>query len=131
MAILKAGITGKLNGKISNSKAKNNQLHNHINRKVADLSDPHYLNEEIQRENLLYAIEIYKILRPILQKSLRLQDKKQSFFSEFLRLNLNSSIVNCSVDLDKLVIAKSDSSGINISNDYKTLMRKIPSRKPK
>jgi len=88
MAVLKAGILGKFNGSVGNVTGYNLGGQQVIRKKSVDVKDPNTVNQQVQRSNMLYAIEIYKVLKPMLQYTLRQREKKQTVFSEFLRLNL-------------------------------------------
>jgi hypothetical protein len=55
------------------------------------------------------------------------ETKKQTVLSEFLRLNLNKSIVNSTVDIDKLIIAKPNSPSAELSLDMETGINNIAS----
>lgn len=125
MAVLKSGILGKFNGSVGNITGYNLGGQQVIRKKTVDVKDPNTINQQAQRANMLYAIEIYKVLKPMLQFTLRQREKKQTVFSEFLRLNLNYSIVNSTVDLDKLIVAKSNSPSITLSIEYETGINNI------
>lgn len=125
MATLKSGILGKFKGSVGNITGYNLGGQQVIRNKTVDVKDPNTINQQAQRANMLYAIEIYKVLKPMLQFTLRQREKKQTVFSEFLRLNLNYSIVNSTVDLDKLIVAKSNSPAITLSIEYETGINNI------
>ncbi|MDF1549370.1 MAG: DUF6266 family protein [Bacteroidales bacterium] len=125
MARLKSGILGKFNDSVGNITGYNLGGQQVIRKKTVDVKDPNTINQQAQRANMLYAIEIYKVLKPMLQFTLRQREKKQTVFSEFLRLNLNYSIVNSTVDLDKLIVAKSNSPEIILSIEYETGINNI------
>ncbi len=125
MAVLKAGILGKFNGSVGNVTGYNLGGQQVIRKKSVDVKDPNTVNQQIQRANMLYAIEIYKVLKPMLQYTLRQREKKQTVFSEFLRLNLNTAIVNSTVDLDKLIVAKPNSPAVELSIDQESGINNI------
>ncbi len=126
MAVLKAGILGKFKGSVANVTGYNLGGQQVVRKKTVDVKNPNTINQQKQRANMLYAIEIYRVLKPMLQETLKQRNKKQTVFSEFLRLNLNSSIINSTVDLNKLIIAKSESPEFTISEEYKTDIINIP-----
>jgi len=126
VATLKAGILGKFNGSVGNITGYNLGGQQVIRKKAVDVRDPNTINQQAQRANMLYAIEIYKVLKPILQETLKQRAKKQTVFSEFLRLNLNYSIINSTVDLNKLIIAKSGFVENTLSAEYETAINIIP-----
>ena len=128
MATLKAGILGKFNGSVGSITGYNLGGQQIIRKKTVDVKNPNTINQQAQRANMLYAIEIYKILKPLLQETLKQRAKKQTVFSEFLRLNLNYSIINSTVDLNKLIIAKSSFSENILSAEYETAINNIPLR---
>ena len=126
MATFKAGILGKFNGSVGNITGYNLGGQQVIRKKAVDVKNPNTINQQAQRANMLYAIEIYKVLKPMLQETLKQRAKKQTVFSEFLRLNLNYSIINSTVDLDKLIIAKSGFVENKLSAGYRMAINNIP-----
>jgi len=126
MATFKAGILGKFNGSVGNITGYNLGGQQVVRKKTVEVKNPNTINQQAQRANMLYAIEIYKILKPILQETLKQRAKKQTVFSEFLRLNLNYSIINATVDLHKLIIAKSGFVENTLSAEYETAINNIP-----
>ena len=126
MATLKAGILGKFNGSVGNITGYNLGGQQVIRKKTVEVKNPNTINQKAQRANMLYAIEIYKVLKPTLQDTLQQRAKKQTVFSEFLRLNLNYSIINATVDLNKLIIAKSGFVENTLSAEYETAINNIP-----
>ena len=126
MATLKAGILGKFNGSVGNITGYNLGGQQVVRKKAVDIKNPSTINQQAQRANMLYAIEIYKVLKPLLQETLKQRAKKQTVFSEFLRLNLNYSIINATVDMDKLIIAKSNFPEITLSAEHLTAINNIP-----
>jgi hypothetical protein len=125
MAVIKSGILGKFNGSVGNITGYNLGGQQVIRSKAVHIANPDTISQQAQRNNLKYAIEIYKVLKPMLYYTLRERDKKQTVFSEFLRLNLNYSIVDSTVDLDKLIVAKPNSPAISLSIDHETGINNI------
>lgn len=109
MAIIKSGILGKINGSLANVTTYNLKRQQLIRQKAVNVANPDTPAQQAVRNNLVFAIGVYQILKPLLVLSLRQRAKKQSVLSEFLRLNLNKSIVNSELDFDKLVIFKPNS----------------------
>ena len=127
MATIKNGILGKFNGSVGNITGYNLAGQMVVREKAINVANPSTPAQEAQRANLKYAIEIYKVLKPLLIYSLRERDKKQTVFSEFLRLNLNTSIVNSTVDLDKLIISKPNSPSVELALELETVINNIAS----
>ena len=118
MAITKSGILGNLNGSLDGVTVYSLKGQQIIRQKAVNVADPNTPSQQSVRNNLIFALEVYKILKPLLILSLRQREKKQNVLSEFLRLNLNKSIVNSELDFDKLVIFKPNANMSAISLDY-------------
>jgi hypothetical protein len=127
MATIKNGILGIFTGSVGNVTGYNLNGQQVIKEKVINVNDPNTEAQQAVKENFIYAIEIYKVLKPLLIYTLRERDEKQTVLSEFLRLNLNKAIVNSTVDLDKLIIAKPNSPSTELSLDLETGINNIAS----
>ena len=109
MARIKSGILGKFRGSLDGITGYSLGGQQVIRKKAVNVSNPNTPKQEACRENLIFAISVYRELKPLLDLSLRSRDKKQTVLSEFLRLNLNKSIVNSTIDFDKLILFKPNS----------------------
>jgi hypothetical protein len=118
MARIKTGILGKLTGSLNGVTAYSLKGQQVIRQKAVNVANPNTLSQQVNRNNLLFALGVYKILKPLLVLSLRQRTKKQTVLSEFLRLNLNKSIVNSELDFDKLIVFKPNSTTSEITIDY-------------
>lgn len=118
MARLKSGILGKFTGSLDGITGYNLNGQHVIRAKAVNVANPNTLEQQAQRNNLKFALQVYKNLKPLLELSLRQREKKQTVLSEFLRLNLNKSIVNSELDFDKLIIFKPNSELEAISLNY-------------
>jgi hypothetical protein len=106
MAVLKNGILGKTIGSLDGITGYIIGRQNVIRNKAIDIAYTPSPASEMLRLNFAYALEIFNILKPLLVLTLKDKNPKRSILSEFLKLNLNKSIKNCSLDFDKLIIAK-------------------------
>jgi len=126
MALIKSGILGKLSGSVNGITAYSLKGQQVVRQKSVDVANPNTLAQQAVRNNLTFAVNLYKMLKPFLKLSLRQRAKKQTVLSEFLRMNLNKSIVNGTIDLDNFVYWKSnadkDSFAIDIENNTGTLL---------
>lgn len=118
MAIIKSGILGKFSGSFNGITGYNLNGQQVIRHKAVNVANPNTPGQQAVRNNLAFAIEVFQILEPLLILSLRQRDKKQTVLSEFLRLNLNKSIVNSKLDFDKLVIFKPSANATSLELDY-------------
>ena len=112
MATGKAGILGTLNGSLGNVTMYRLKGTNVIRQKAVNVSNPQTPAQEAHRANVSFAIKIFKQLKPVLEFTLQNRPRKQSMLSEFLRLNLNKSIINSSVNFEELRLY-STASGTN------------------
>jgi hypothetical protein len=103
MATGKSGILGKLTGSLDGITCYNLKGTNVIRKKAVQVRNPDTPNQQINRNNVSFAISLFNQLKGFLHYSLASRAKKQSLLSEFLRLNLGKSIVNSVLDFDKLV----------------------------
>jgi len=106
MARAKHGILGALVGSIDEYVCFNRNQTNVIRRKAIDIYNPITPSRTANKSNFRFAMEVYHALKPLLFLTLSVKNKKRSVLSEFLRLNLNKSIVNSEIDFDKLIIFK-------------------------
>jgi hypothetical protein len=118
MARIKSGILGKFTGSINGITGYNLGGQHVIRAKAVNVDNPKTPGQQAQRNNLKFATQVYQTLKPLLVLSLRQRDKKQSVLSEFLRLNLNKSIVNSELDFDKLIIFKPNTSASAIALEF-------------
>jgi len=118
MARIKQGILGKITGSLDGITAYSLKGQQVIRQKAVNVHNPDTAAQQAIRNNLLYAISIYQVLKPLLILSLRQREKKQTVLSEFLRLNLNKSIVNSTLDFDKLIIFKPNTPATPIDLSY-------------
>ncbi len=126
MAIIKVGVLGRISGSIGGITLYTLKGQQIIRQKSVNVANPNTPGQQAVRNNLIFAIDIYKMLKPFLNLSLRQRAKKQTVLSEFLRLNLNKSIVNGTIEMDSFIYWKSnadkDSFAIDIENNTGTLL---------
>jgi len=103
MATGKSGILGSLQGSLGNLTMYNLKGTHVVRQKAVNVFNPQTPAQEAYRANVSFAISVFNQLKGFLHYSLANRSKKQSLLSEFLRLNLNKSIVNSVLDFDKLV----------------------------
>lgn len=114
MATGKSGILGELQGSLSNVTCYNLKGTPVIRQKAINVNNPKSEQQEAFRANMKFACEIFNQLKSFLHYSLKARNPKQSLLSEFLRLNLNKSIVNSTLDFDKLLFYSSSDQTLTV-----------------
>jgi len=109
MAVAKSGILGDLNGSVGNLTFYNLRGSHVVRERAVQVFNPQTPKQETSRANMSFAIEVFNQLKPFLKFSLINRPKKQSLLSEFLRLNLNKSIINSVLYIDDLKYYSSNS----------------------
>lgn len=114
MATGKSGILGNLQGSIANVTCYNLNGTHVIRQKAIHVNNPKSPAQEAFRANMKFACDIFNQLKSFLHYSLAGRKPKQSLLSEFLRLNLNKSIINSVLDFDKLVFYSSSDQTLTV-----------------
>ncbi len=109
MAVAKSGILGDLNGSVGNLTFYNLGGSHVVRERAVQVFNPQTPKQEASRANMSFAIEVFNQLKPFLKFSLINRMKKQSLLSEFLRLNLNKSIINSVLYIDDFKYYSSNS----------------------
>jgi hypothetical protein len=119
MATGKSGILGKLKGSLDGVTLYNLKGVQVIRKKAVSVYNPESPAQIASRANMRFAISIFNQLKGFLHYSLASRKPKQSLLSEFLRLNLNKSIVNSTLDFDKLIYYSSsqEKTTVEINDD--------------
>jgi hypothetical protein len=76
MAIIKNGILGKFTGSVGNVTGYNLNGQQVVKEKSSNVNNPSTEAQQTVRDNFIYAIEIYKVLKPLLVYTLTRKRQK-------------------------------------------------------
>lgn len=100
MATGKSGILGSFTGSVGELTMYRLKGTDVIRQKTVNVANPSTPARDAYKANYRFAISIFNDLKPFLAISLKDRAPKMSLLGEFLRLNLNKSIVNSEINFD-------------------------------